>query len=61
MMFKILPEMGQISIITKCGQNQGSLLKNQRKFVHQLRVDCGYIKITNQKLQGHLQTRFGFF
>ena len=61
MKLNILAEMNQILIITNCDQNQGSLLKSLRKFVHQLRVDCGYIKITNQKLQGHLQTRFGFF
>ena len=33
-MLNILPEMGRILIITNCSQNQGSLLKSQRKFVH---------------------------
>ena len=47
MMLNILPEMGQTLVITI--KNQGSLLKSQRKFVHQLRVDCGYIKLTDQK------------
>ena len=31
MILNILPEMGQILIITNCSQNQGSLLKSQKK------------------------------